>query len=243
MDDKRVLVVGGGIIGLAIGWRLARAGRAVTVFDRDYAGRAASWASAGMLTPLAEVQHEEEELLHLGLAGLAQFPEFVNELEAETGCSVGYRQDGVLLVGVTQDDVEYLKFRYTFQRDLGLSVEWFSGGEAREKEPHLSAQVSAAVWCPGDHQVDNRRFVEALRKGFLQAGGSIPLILRAGATNGSRRTRNPGTSRRVLKVHVGLAAIQSKVMISRPSGQGRSRRSTRCSLDFAHPSVHGAASG
>lgn len=173
MDDKRVLVVGGGIIGLAIGWRLARAGRAVTVFDRDYAGRAASWASAGMLTPLAEVQHEEEELLHLGLAGLAQFPEFVNELEAETGCSVGYRQDGVLLVGVTQDDVEYLKFRYTFQRDLGLSVEWFSGGEAREKEPHLSAQVSAAVWCPGDHQVDNRRFVEALRKGFLQAGGEL----------------------------------------------------------------------
>jgi glycine oxidase len=173
MNEKRVLVVGGGAIGLAIGWRLARAGCAVVLFDRDRAGHSASWASAGMLTPLAEVQFEEEELLQLGLAGLEQFPEFVGELEAETGCSVGYRQDGVLLVGITQDDVAYLRFRHSYQQDLGLPVTWLSGAEARERESHLSAQVSAAVWCPGDHQVDNRRLVKALTKGFLQAGGEL----------------------------------------------------------------------
>ena len=50
-------------------------------------------------------------------------------------------------------DLEYLKFRHQFQQDLQLPVAWLSGDEAREQEPHLSAQVSAAVWCPGDHQV------------------------------------------------------------------------------------------
>ena len=61
MTHKRVLIVGGGAIGLAIGWRVARAGCAVSLFDRDQAGRSASWASAGMLSPLAEVQFEEEQ--------------------------------------------------------------------------------------------------------------------------------------------------------------------------------------
>ena len=173
MAQKRVLIVGGGAIGLAIGWRLARAGLAVALFDRDRVGHSASWASAGMLSPLAEVQFEEEDLLHLGLKGLAVYPEFVGELEAETGCCVGYRRDGVLIVGITQDDLEYLKFRYRYQRDLGLPVTYLSGDEAREREPHLSAQVSAAVWCPGDHQVDNRRLVMALKKGLVAAGGEV----------------------------------------------------------------------
>ena len=173
MAQKRVLIVGGGAIGLAIGWRLARAGCAVALFDRDRVGHSASWASAGMLSPLSEVQFEEEDLLHLGLKGLTVYPEFVGELEAETGCCVGYRRDGVLIVGITQDDLEYLKFRYRYQRDLGLSVTYLSGDEAREREPHLSAQVSAAVWCPGDHQVDNRRLVMALKKGLVAAGGEV----------------------------------------------------------------------
>lgn len=173
MAQKRVLIVGGGAIGLAIGWRLARAGLAVALFDRDRVGHSASWASAGMLSPLAEVQFEEEDLLHLGLKGLSVYPEFVGELEAETGCCVGYRRDGVLIVGITQDDLEYLKFRFRYQRDLGLPVTYLSGDEAREREPHLSAQVSAAVWCPGDHQVDNRRLVMALKKGLVAAGGEV----------------------------------------------------------------------
>ena len=173
MTQKRVLIVGGGAIGLAIGWRLARAGCSVAVFDRGRVGHSASWASAGMLSPLSEAQFEEEALLRLGLKAMEVYPDFVGELEAETGCCVGYRRDGVLLVGITRDDLEYLKFRYRYQRELGLPVTYLSGAQAREKEPHLSAQVSAAVWCPGDHQVDNRQLVMALKRGVASAGGAI----------------------------------------------------------------------
>ena len=173
MSHKRVLIIGGGAIGLAIGWRLARAGCSVGVFDRGRVGHSASWASAGMLSPLSEAQFEEEALLRLGLKAMEVYPDFIRELEAETGCCVGYRRDGVLMVGITQDDLEYLKFRYRYQRDLGLPVTYLSGAEAREKEPHLSAQVSAAVWCPGDHQVDNRQLMVALKRGVETAGGDI----------------------------------------------------------------------
>ena len=173
MGNSRVLIVGGGVIGLGIGWRLAKAGKDVVVFDRDRAGESASWASAGLLTPLAEVRFQEESLLHLGLDSLAMYPDFVAELEADTGQEVGYRQDGVLMVGVTQDDLADLEFRYRFQKELGLEIEWLSGAEAREREPHLSAQVSAAVWCPGDQQVDNRLLMEALATGLQKAGGTL----------------------------------------------------------------------
>ena len=173
LPSDRIIIVGAGVIGLGIGWRLARAGRDVLIFDRDRAGQAASRASAGMLTPLAEVRHEEEGLLRLGLKSLERFPDFASELEFESGLSVGYRPDGVLLVGVTRDDIETLRFRYDYQQDLGLPVEWLTGVEARAREPQLSPQIGAAVWCPGDHQVDNRRLVQALRRAFLRAGGSL----------------------------------------------------------------------
>ena len=173
LASDRIIIVGAGVIGLGIGWRLARAGRDVLIFDRDRAGQAASRASAGMLTPLAEVRHEEEGLLRLGLKSLERFPDFASELESESGMCVGYRPDGVLLVGVTRDDIETLRFRYDYQQDLGLPVEWLNGIQARAREPQLSPQIGAAVWCPGDHQVDNRRLVQALRRAFLRAGGSL----------------------------------------------------------------------
>ena len=45
----RVAVIGAGVSGLGIAWRLASAGCPVTVFERGEAGRGASWAAAGML--------------------------------------------------------------------------------------------------------------------------------------------------------------------------------------------------
>ena len=51
-----VLVIGGGIIGLALAWRAAGRGMAVTVLERDATGHGASRVAAGMLAPVAEVE-------------------------------------------------------------------------------------------------------------------------------------------------------------------------------------------
>jgi glycine oxidase len=169
----RVAVVGAGVSGLGIAWRLAAAGCPVTVFDRGEAGKAASWAAAGMLAAGLEAEPGEERLLALNLEAQSLWPAFRDELEAASGIGIGYRDDGTLAVALTRDDVERLRFAFEFQRALGIELDWLSGGEARRLEPHLPPGLAAAVLSPNDHQVDNRRLVLALKGALLAAGGVL----------------------------------------------------------------------
>ena len=172
-SNKRVIIVGGGVIGLGIGWQLAKAGCIVSIYERDRAGRAASWAAAGMLAPHAEVHFEERNLLKLGVQSCRMYPEWVAELETDSQMSVGYRAEGTLIVGVDRDDARELEHLYESQHLLDLKVEWLTGAEAREMEPLLSPKITAAIWSKDDHQVDNRAMVNALIVAYRNAGGML----------------------------------------------------------------------
>ncbi|MBB6552920.1 FAD-dependent oxidoreductase [Nonomuraea rubra] len=80
------VIVGGGVVGLSVAWRMARAGRPVTVVD-PAPGRGASYAAAGMLAPVSEVTYTEAPLLRLGVASLRRWPAFAAELTADAGLS------------------------------------------------------------------------------------------------------------------------------------------------------------
>jgi glycine oxidase len=172
-----VLIVGGGVCGLGIGWRLAQANRPTTVLEQREVGPnslpAATWASAGMLAPHVEAEPGEERLLPLLLESHARWPAFTQELKEASGVDVGYRTEGTLVVALDRDQVERLRFQYEFQRKLGLELTWLSGDAARQREPHLSRNVIAALYSPHDHQVDNRQVLLALRQAFLAAGGTL----------------------------------------------------------------------
>lgn len=172
-SDKRVIIVGGGVIGLGIGWQLAKAGCTVSIYERDRAGQAASWAAAGMLAPHAEVHFEERALLKLGVQSCRMYPEWVAELEADSQMGVGYRAEGTLIVGVDRDDARELEHLYESQQLLNLKVEWLTGAEAREMEPLLSPKITAAIWSRDDHQVDNRAMVNALIEAYRNANGML----------------------------------------------------------------------
>ncbi len=168
-----IAIIGGGVCGLGIGWRLAQAGRAVTVFDRGQAGWGATWAAAGMLAPQVEAEPSEEKLLALLLESRDMWAGFAAEVEAASDIAIDYRTEGTLVVAHDRDDVERLRFRYDYLSDLGLELEWISGGEAREREPHLAPGIRAAIFSAPDHQVDNRRLAAALREAYLRAGGDL----------------------------------------------------------------------
>jgi glycine oxidase len=161
------------VIGLAVGWRLVKAGCTVTVFERDVVGRGASWAAAGMLAAGVETEPGELDLLALNRRSQALWPDFAAELEHEAGIAVGLRQEGTLVVALTRDDAAQLRFNYDFQRQHGIELEWLGGAAARQREPHLHPNLAAAVFSPADHQVDNRRVVEALHRAFIAAGGTL----------------------------------------------------------------------
>lgn len=173
MGEKNIIIIGGGVIGLGIGWQLAKASTSVTIYERALAGRAASWAAAGMLAPLAEAHSEEPELLKLGCQSLARYPQWVRELEADAQMSIGYRVEGTLIVGLEPDDTYQLRHLYTAQQQLGLDVQWLTGREAGEMEPALSPRVTTAIHCASDHQVDNRLMVNALQRAYHAYGGVL----------------------------------------------------------------------
>ncbi|MGI5292483.1 FAD-dependent oxidoreductase [Nonomuraea polychroma] len=95
------VIVGGGIVGLSIAWRMARAGRAVTVVDPAPAS-GASYAAAGMLAPVSEVTYTEAPLLRLGMASLRRWPSFAAELAVDAGLT-GRNEDALATVGSVSD--------------------------------------------------------------------------------------------------------------------------------------------
>ena len=158
----RVIIIGAGVVGLGIAWRLA--GRAaVTVFDRGKAGAGASHAAAGMLAACCEAEPGEEDLIALGRDSQARWPAFADELLRASGIDVELRREGTLVLALTADDQATLAHGLDFQQKLGLPLEWLSAGATRAKEPHLAGKIAGAVFSPQDHQVDNRKLLQALR--------------------------------------------------------------------------------
>jgi len=172
-SQRAIAIVGGGVVGLAIGWRLCQAGCRVTLFERDRVGAGASRAAAGMLAAACEAEPGESDLLALNRASQALWPEFARELEAASGLTVGYRDEGTLVVALDRDDAARLRATFEFQRDLGLDLAWLGAAEVQALEPHLHPTITGAVLGRGDHQVDNRRLVAALAEAFRRAGGRL----------------------------------------------------------------------
>ncbi len=168
----RVAIIGAGVIGLGIAWRLA--GRAaVTVFDRGKAGSGASHAAGGMLAACCEAEPGEEALVALGRESQARWPAFAEELFRASGIDVELRREGTLVLALTADDQAEIAHQLEFQRQLDLPLEWLSAAATRAREPHLAGKIAGALFSPQDHQVDNRKLAQALRIAAESAGAKI----------------------------------------------------------------------
>jgi glycine oxidase len=168
-----VLVVGGGIIGLAVAWRAREKGLSVTVLERDVAGRGTSHVAAGMLAPVAEAEFGDagQALLELGLRSAEMWPGFAGELEAAAGGNgVGLRATGTLMVARDEDEARELERQLAFRRRLGLTTTRLRGSEARAREPALAPTVRLALEAPQDHSVDPRLVLAALMRACAAAG-------------------------------------------------------------------------
>jgi glycine oxidase len=172
-----VVVVGGGAIGLAVGWRAAQRGLRVAVLERAEPGHGTSWVAAGMLAPVAEARFVEQPLLELGLAAASAYPQFVEELRAASDSDPGYLPCGTLLAARDRDEAESLERELQLRQGLGLAVERLRPSEARRLEPGLAPTLRLALEVPGDHAIDPRKLTAALAQALRRAGGE----LRAGA--------------------------------------------------------------
>ncbi len=149
------------MIGLSVAWSAASAGMSVSVVD-PAPGRGATWAAAGMLAPVGEANFGEEALTALNIEAAAAWPAFAAALESATGLPVGYVTRGTLLVASDPSDMVALDDLIGYRAGLGLDTDRLSARECRASEPLLAPGVRGGADLAGDHQVDNRRLVDAL---------------------------------------------------------------------------------
>ncbi|MER7768920.1 glycine oxidase ThiO [Kitasatospora sp. NPDC096140] len=187
-----VLVIGGGIIGLAVAWRAAQRGLRTVVVDPSPGG-GAGLVAAGMLAPVTELQYGEEPLLRLGMASNERYAAFAAELtEASGGQDTGYRRCGTIAVALDSDDREELRELHAFHQRLGLDSTWLTGREARRLEPMLAPGVRGGLHVADDHQVDGRRMLAALLLAGERAGvvvrpaAAVELLVEGGRAVGAR---------------------------------------------------------
>ncbi len=184
----KIVIIGAGVAGLSIGWRLAQAGAEVVVLDRAQPGQGATWASAGMISVEPEDGDETAPLAQFARYSGGLWPDFAAEIEAQSGRRIGYRRDGALVVAPDAAHAERLSQRAAGGRERG--GKFLTPDEARTLEPLLGANVAGALFEPQEAQVDNRALGPALASAFVRAGGDLRIneaVVRLELT-GSRAT-------------------------------------------------------
>jgi glycine oxidase len=168
-----VILIGGGIIGLAVAWRARARGLSVCVLDRGELGGATSSVAAGMLAPVSEADAGERTLLALNLESARRWPAFAAELEDVAGVPVGYRETGSLVVARDRDEAEALERELALRARLGLRADHMLPSAARQAEPALAPGLRMALAVPDDHAVDPRAACAALAVAAERAGAAL----------------------------------------------------------------------
>jgi glycine oxidase len=167
-----IVIVGGGVIGLAIAYALAREGLAPVVLDRCELGREASWAGAGLIPP--ESQHNvDNPSIALRSYSARLFPDWSAALREETGIDVGYRRTGGVDVALTDREDQSLRNAAGRWRAEGIVFERLAPGDFSRVEPALAPELRSAYFLPDRAQVRNPRLLRALLEAVARRGGRL----------------------------------------------------------------------
>jgi glycine oxidase len=180
---RDVVIIGGGIVGIATAYFLGRAGVKSVVVEKDSLGSHASGFAYGGLSALGgsgipgpnwPVARESMRLHH----------EFSRSLPEETGIDTEYRAKTALTLAFTDQDVLEVKARLSWQdREVGYSARWVDDAEARSIEPRVSDQVLGGAYIEGNAELEPYRFLLALAQSAEKLGATI----RHGEVTGLKR--------------------------------------------------------
>lgn len=181
-----VVVIGAGLIGLAIGFELAQRGATVRIDDRDEPARAASWAGAGILAPYTE-HLRDEALLELCVASLRGYPAFVERVRAAAGIDPLLRLDGVVHAAFNEVELERLKRHARALAGRNVQTEVLERAALLAAEPWVGSRVAGGLLIGAEGSVDNRRLGRALVAGCSARGVAIERTAVLGVECDARR--------------------------------------------------------
>jgi thiazole synthase len=171
-----ILIIGGGVIGLACAVELQLRGAKVTVLSRNLKS-AAVHAAAGMLAPGAEKIPEKSPMFDLCERSLWLYPEWTAKLEEITGINTGYWQCGILSPVFDE--------KYTNEKITSNYGTWLDKETIHQQQKGLGEKVIGGWWYPEDGQVDNRLLIQ----GLYSAAETLGVEIKEGITVEAIRQR------------------------------------------------------
>lgn len=171
MEHADVVVIGAGLIGSSIAWRLAQRGDRVILLDRGEPGSEASWAGAGVLIPAAD--EVVTPLFQLYRQSLQSYPGFVAEVREVSGSAFEFRLCGHLVLAFDEAEEQLYSQRLAYQRAADFPAEMLSAEEARRLEPAIHPAVRCALRFPTHGLVDNRALAKGVAFAAVRAGVEI----------------------------------------------------------------------
>jgi glycine/D-amino acid oxidase-like deaminating enzyme len=187
-----VLVVGGGIMGCATAYYLAKAGGDVTLVERSELNRGASGTNAGNLHLQSQrlIDDTPEALARsIGIIALSKAASDVwRTLEADLGVDLGTRIRGGLLVAETPDQVKVLHRKAEFERSCGLDAVVISDTELRSLAPELSDRLLAADYVAEEGFANPLLVAPAMARHAIAYGATV--VTNCAVTGIERRSGN-----------------------------------------------------
>ena len=163
----RAVIIGGGAVGAAIAYHLAKAGwKDVLLLERDELTSGSTWHAAGLL-PLFNMGYATSHIHEYSVR-------LYKGLEAETGVNPGFSVVGNLRMAQSRERMdEYMLYASTAET-VGIPYEWLSPAQIKERYPLVRTEdLVGAIYHPTDGYINPADVTQAMAAGARQAGAEI----------------------------------------------------------------------
>ena len=177
-DRPDVAIAGAGLMGSLLGWRLARQGYRVELYEAgsEEAPAAAAYTAAAMVAPWSELPVCDPALFDWGRQSLQLWPQLLDELHADTGERIPMGRKGSVIVAHPADQAELQDFGRYMQRhgqSPRTGVHRLDRAAIEALEPALSGRFRDGFWMEHEAHIENRPMLALLRRAILERGGRI----------------------------------------------------------------------
>jgi len=174
-DVRSVTIVGGGVIGCFLAYRLALEGVPVTVLERQHVGAGATGASAGNVQPgvMGGITDAEGILGALGAQSLRLHRTFLPAIKEDSGLDPLDHAVQYFYAALDEREVAETRQFTTALQEHGLRAEWIDGATARVLEPRLAPHFLGGALHQDCFQMDAYRFVSALSQAAQRHGARV----------------------------------------------------------------------
>ncbi|MGE8145582.1 NAD(P)/FAD-dependent oxidoreductase [Pseudomonas frederiksbergensis] len=171
-NDYDYVVVGGGLVGMAIAYGLAKRGVRTLVLDGEDSSVRAARGNFGLVW-VSSKGSRQIDYARWSLESSQLWPGFCQELEDASGMKLGYEKPGGIMIAMNEESLasSAAALAKLHAQDSRLSYEVLDHGQLADRIPAVGPDVVGAVYSPHDGHVSPLYTLRGLFAGFERAGG------------------------------------------------------------------------